>query len=105
MFRHRTAIDIDSTKTYDHQISIPAQVLMALAVSIIVLKFYNTQNFKKSTHFAATQNKILHMYIYTYICIPLIHKTATIPIGCETYHLSHYMTNMQLTFHIMQLKP
>jgi hypothetical protein len=39
MFRHRTAIDMDSSKTYDHQISIPVQVLIALAVGIIVLKF------------------------------------------------------------------
>jgi len=38
MFRHWTDIDRDSTKTKDHQISIPVQVLIAFAVGIIVVK-------------------------------------------------------------------
>jgi len=44
----------------------------------------------------------VHTYIYTYICFSLVHHTALTATGCETSHLTTYMTNIQVVFNIIQ---
>jgi hypothetical protein len=44
----------------------------------------------------------IHAYIYTHICISLVHHTVLMATGRETSRLTTYMTNIQAIFNIIQ---
>lgn len=41
-------------------------------------------------------------YIHTHTCISLVHRAALTATGCETSHLTTYMTNIQAILNIIQ---
>jgi len=46
----------------------------------------------------------IHAYLLTHICISLIHHTTLTAVGCETGHLTSYISNIQSIVSIIQFK-
>jgi len=47
---------------------------------------------------------LTHIHTHKHTCSSLIHQTALMANGCETSHLTPYMTNIQSTVNIKQFK-